>query len=121
MTDPEALGRELAAVRARGFAMDDQEYTPGLRCVAVPIRDAYGHVGAAMSVSIPVMRASLDQCAEALSCLAAASMELSRRLGCRDTDPLLTRLTDHLIARAALPPFGDARRVTDPFVTVSAG
>jgi len=102
VTDLEALSRELAAVRARGFAVDDQEYTPGLRCVAVPIRDAYGYVGAAMSVSIPVMRASLDQCAEALGCLAAASLELARRLGCREPDPLLARLTGQTAAYDAL-------------------
>ncbi len=109
VTDLETLGRELAAVRARGFAVDDQEYTPGLRCVAVPIRDAYGHVGAAMSVSIPVMRASIAQCAAALSLLAAASLELSRRLGCREVDPLLMRLTGQTAAYDALSQLDAAR------------
>jgi len=109
VTTLETLSGELAAVRARGFAVDDQEYTPGLRCVAVPIRDAYGHVGAAMSVSIPVTRASLAQCAEALSLLATASLELSRRLGYREPDPLLARLTGQTAAYDALAQLGVLR------------
>ena len=102
LTDHAALSAHLAVVRARGFAVDDQEYTPGLRCVAVPIRDHYGRICAAMSVSIPIMRAAMPQCAAALHCLAAASLELSRRLGCPNDDPLLDHLTDPAAAHAAL-------------------
>lgn len=119
VSDLETLRSELSMVRVRGFAVDDQEYTPGLRCIAVPIHDAYGRVGAAMSVSLPVSRASIEQCAVALGRLAAASVELSRRLGCREVDLLLARLADDVIARAALPRFDDPNRTADPAVTVS--
>jgi len=105
LTDLAGLEADLAATRARGFALDDQEYTPGLRCVAVPIRDQHGRAGTAMSVSIPIMRATIAQCASALSCLATASLEISRRQGCADNDPLLSHLTSRAAAEQALTQF----------------
>ncbi|MER7282405.1 IclR family transcriptional regulator [Dactylosporangium sp. NPDC000244] len=43
-------------IRERGFGEDDGEYTPGVFCVAVPVRDGTGRVVAAMSCSIPRVR-----------------------------------------------------------------
>jgi DNA-binding IclR family transcriptional regulator len=42
---------ELRRVQTCGFAYDNEEYRPGFRCVAAPIRDAKGRVMAALSVS----------------------------------------------------------------------
>ena len=92
ITDLPTLLSELASVRLRGFAVDDQEYTPGLLCVAVPIHDHSGRVAAAMSVSIPVIRAGHHQLARALAALAAGGLEIARRLGCAQDDPLLVAL-----------------------------
>ncbi len=93
VTDQAALLRELEIVRHKGFAVDDQEYTPGLVCVAVPIREQGGKVATAMSASIPIMRASPEQRATALQALARASLRLSHRLGLREDDPRLVALT----------------------------
>lgn len=49
--EPEALGRELAAVHDRRFAVDDCEMFDNLRCVAVPILNPDGRVVAALSAS----------------------------------------------------------------------
>ena len=97
LTDMPTLLSELAVVEGRGFAVDDQEYTPGLLCVAVPIHDHLGRVAAAMSVSIPVIRAGHHQMARALAALAAGSLEIARRLGCGRDDP-------RLVALSASPP-----------------
>ena len=43
---------ELAAVRARGWALADEELAPGIRSVAVPVRDGTGAVRAAMNVTV---------------------------------------------------------------------
>jgi DNA-binding IclR family transcriptional regulator len=56
ITDRTALLRELKRVRAKGFGYDNEEYVIGCRCVAAPVRDAIGHVVAAMSVSVPTPR-----------------------------------------------------------------
>jgi DNA-binding IclR family transcriptional regulator len=58
ITDREVLRAELAQVRERGYAVDQQEHEIGVKCVAVPIFDHKG-VAAAMSVSGPVER--MDQ------------------------------------------------------------
>ncbi|MGW0232004.1 IclR family transcriptional regulator [Actinopolymorpha singaporensis] len=50
------LHRELAKIRERGYAVDDEESVEGLRCVAVPIRDASGTARYAISVSAPSYR-----------------------------------------------------------------
>lgn len=93
ITDQAALLRELEIVRRQGFAVDDQEYTPGLICVAVPIREQGGKVATAMSASVPIMRAGPEQLAAALQAVARGSLRLSQRLGVREDDPRLVALT----------------------------
>jgi IclR family pca regulon transcriptional regulator len=43
---------ELTQVRARGWALADEELAPGVRSVAVPVRDGHGVVRAAMNVTV---------------------------------------------------------------------
>ncbi|MFE6892047.1 IclR family transcriptional regulator [Streptomyces sp. NPDC057694] len=51
LTDPAELRAELAKVREQGFALDDEENEPGVRCLAVPVRDVKGSVIGAVNVS----------------------------------------------------------------------
>lgn len=48
----EDLDAELVQVRARGWALADEELAPGVRSVAVPVRDGTGSVRAAMNVTV---------------------------------------------------------------------
>lgn len=56
ITTSEELERELALVRKRGYAEDNEENEMGGRCVAAPVRDREGTVIAAVSVSGPLNR-----------------------------------------------------------------
>lgn len=51
LTDPAELRAELAKVREQGFALDDEENELGVRCLAVPVRDAKNSVIGAVNVS----------------------------------------------------------------------
>lgn len=48
ITTREALFNELRTTRCRGYAIDNEECEPGLRCMAVPIYDYTGRIAAAM-------------------------------------------------------------------------
>jgi IclR family transcriptional regulator, pca regulon regulatory protein len=58
---PEQLHEELVGVRARGWALADEELAPGVRSVAVPVRDASGSVRAAMNVTVHAAETSTEQ------------------------------------------------------------
>jgi DNA-binding IclR family transcriptional regulator len=47
----EALSADLAAIRQRGYSIDDEEHIPGLFCVAAPVFNASGTAIAAISVA----------------------------------------------------------------------
>ncbi|HXS53422.1 MAG TPA: IclR family transcriptional regulator [Usitatibacter sp.] len=81
ITDPEKLRAELALIRARGYAIDDEEIEVGLRCVAAPIRDHSARVVAAISVAAPVQRMSKKQVQATIPSVVAAAENISRRLG----------------------------------------
>jgi DNA-binding IclR family transcriptional regulator len=53
ITDPIALERELGKVRRCGYALDREEITRGIMCVAAPIRNGEGVTVAAISVAFP--------------------------------------------------------------------
>jgi IclR family transcriptional regulator, acetate operon repressor len=56
ITERRALLEELALVRHRGFALDDEEFMEGVRCVAVPIGDGAAGVARAVSLAGPAFR-----------------------------------------------------------------
>jgi IclR family pca regulon transcriptional regulator len=57
----EQLHEELTQVRARGWALADEELAPGVRSVAVPVRDGTGLVRAAMNVTVHAAETSTDR------------------------------------------------------------
>ncbi|MBX6390242.1 MAG: helix-turn-helix domain-containing protein [Frankia sp.] len=59
--DPADLAEELRAVRARGWALADEELAPGIRSVAVPVRDGAGKVRAAMNVTVHASETSVEK------------------------------------------------------------
>lgn len=54
------IERELSEVRARGWALADEELAPGIRSVAAPVRDGTGRVRAAMNVTVHAAETSVD-------------------------------------------------------------
>jgi len=59
-TDPEALRREVAAIRERGYAVTDQELHEGIAAVAVAVRGRDGGAVASFSISGPNSRITPD-------------------------------------------------------------
>ncbi len=55
------LREQLAEVRERGFALDDEEYDEGLRCVAAMVRGQPGGPARALSLSDQSARLSRDR------------------------------------------------------------
>ena len=93
ITTREALATELDEVRRRGYEVADQELEPGLVAVAAPVRDAAGHVVAAVSVSGPSVRLTPDRIAQAARLTAAAAADLSAALHDAELRPTTTRST----------------------------
>ena len=81
------LERELASIREKGYALDDEEHEIGVRCVAAPVRDNKGTVCAAVSVSVPVIRLTDREIPRYRRIVTQAADEISRRMGYRKRAP----------------------------------
>jgi IclR family KDG regulon transcriptional repressor len=86
ITDPDRLEAELARVRASGYAVDNEEYEEGLRCIGAPIRDHTGNVVAALGIGGPVTRVTPARVGELAQLVMAAAEGLSRRLGAHQSE-----------------------------------
>lgn len=83
--DFERLEAELAVIRERGHGRDDEERAVGSACLAAPIRDHSGRVGAALSVTGTTETLPPDRQAEVTPKVLAAAGRVSLRLGHHDT------------------------------------
>jgi DNA-binding IclR family transcriptional regulator len=81
ISSPTALRRELARIRATGFAVDNEEHIKGIRCIATPVRDHSGEVRASLCVVGPKAHLPQRRLAEIRQELVAVSADLSARLG----------------------------------------
>lgn len=81
LTTEAALQADLAATRARGFAIDDQERAPGMRCVAAPIFNAYGEPVAGLSISGPAFRMALEDAPRIGAMVRAAADQVTEATG----------------------------------------
>lgn len=81
ITSPTAFRRELARVRATGFAIDNEEHIEGVRCIATPVRDHSGEVRASLCVVGPKNHLPQRRLPEIRQALAAVAAGLSARLG----------------------------------------
>jgi DNA-binding IclR family transcriptional regulator len=81
ITDPKGLRRELERIRTAGYAVDDREHQPDVRCVAAPIRNYTGRVIASMSVSGPATRIPKERIPGLAVRVREVAAKLSARLG----------------------------------------
>jgi IclR family KDG regulon transcriptional repressor len=81
ITSVPQLEQELVKVQAQGYAFDDEEFTQGIRCLASPVRNFSGRVVAALGISAPVWRVSLDRVAELTNVVVMTGAALSEQLG----------------------------------------
>src|SRR3954447_542756 len=77
ITTKDQLLTALELVRARGFAVDDEEILEGVRCVGAPVLDASGTVLGAVSIAGPAWRMTLER----LEVLGAEVAAAGRRIG----------------------------------------
>ena len=71
----------LRHVRRNGYAVDDEEYQPGVICIGAAIRDHNGAVVGAISASTPTMRANDEHLSLVREQVCAAVRALSAELG----------------------------------------
>ncbi len=80
LASPELLLPELERIRRTGYAVDNEESVPGIRCVAAPVLNAEGLPAAAVSVSGPTVRITPDSVPELAAAVIRTAQRISKQL-----------------------------------------
>ena len=75
----EELKKHLKKAKEQGYAVDREEYKIGINCIGVPIFGRNGEVIAAISITGPASRFTIDEMEKAKSKLIAISKEISNQ------------------------------------------
>ena len=97
LTDFDRLEVEIGAIKRQGFAIDNEEFLPGLLCVAVLVPAAARRSNLCVAVQAPVMRLPLARATALLPALQRAA-------------DALAAIEGEVVAGAALPQRSAARR-----------
>lgn len=83
LTDLDALHVEFERIRRRGYAVDDEEYESGMRCVAAIVHDHSGAAVASVILSGPSTRITISRLGDLVQQVQQVAREISRSLGWR--------------------------------------
>ncbi len=78
ITQLDRLEREVERVRKDGYALDDEEFLPGLLCIAVPVPSANGTSNLGVAVQAPSLRLTVAKAKQLLPALRRAAAALGR-------------------------------------------
>lgn len=81
ITNHNQLRLHLEQVRYQGYAVDDEEFTIGVRCLAAPVYDHSECAIATIGISGPTVRLTMDRIPEFAEMVIEAAAALSKRLG----------------------------------------
>lgn len=81
ITTPQRFLREAERVRQYGFAVDDEENSEGVRCVAAPVFDSRGKVLAALGTSSVVLHIDEENLPRIIKLVKLCADRVSRELG----------------------------------------
>jgi DNA-binding IclR family transcriptional regulator len=80
-TTIEGLEEEIRRVRECGYAIDEEEYSPGVRCLAAPIRDSLGAIVAAIGITAGTSSFTKRRIKSVARTVIAAAERVSATLG----------------------------------------
>lgn len=80
-----ALAQDLAAIKARGWSVDDEERNLGMRCVAAAIFNEFGEPIGGVSVSGPTVRVTPERVAQIGPVVREAAAQVTAMIGGTET------------------------------------
>lgn len=83
ITSPSRFKQELRSIQKLGYAIDNEEREPGLRCIGAPLWDSSGSVIAAISIAGPVFRIGDDRISDLAGIVMKVAARISASLGYR--------------------------------------
>lgn len=75
------MRRELSVVMETGFALDNEEYHEGVRCLAAPVHNSSGAVCAAVGITASSMRFPEERISEIATQVKKAAATISAKIG----------------------------------------
>jgi DNA-binding IclR family transcriptional regulator len=81
--DPEEFKRELALIRKRGYALDNEEITRGIMCIAAPVFGFNGDLVCAISITFPAYIKDDRGIESEIAAIKKYADLISGSLGCR--------------------------------------
>jgi IclR family acetate operon transcriptional repressor len=80
ITNPEMLRLHLDEIARRGYAVDDEENDPGVRCISAPVFTPSGEPFACVGIDGPSVRMPPEKDAIMAEFVTAAATDLTARL-----------------------------------------
>ena len=80
LTDINDIIEALRLTKQRGYAIDNEENDIGVRCVGMPVLNAYGRLVAGVSISGPITTMSDAKVQECAKILQEASLHMRERI-----------------------------------------
>lgn len=80
ITSINKLHKNLDEIRVKGYAEDQEEYSKGIYCYAMPIRDIQNSTLGAISISMPGLPASTERRDKVLQLLTEATSIVSQNV-----------------------------------------
>lgn len=80
ITDPRQLRQHLEQISQMGYAVDDEEFDLGVRCLAAPVFDFRGKLAGSLGISGPTTRMTSTRLLELAAAVVETGKALSERM-----------------------------------------